>query len=215
MNPPEVDTAERPLVLVWEVARACDLSGAGLARMALSLDGGSAAAHDEFRGEAGSFEATLRAAAVARNAGLLLQINTTVCADTVAELPAIRDLVADLGAVLWSVFFLVPVGRGRVFDPVSPERTDRVMEWLCEVRESEPFGVKTTEAPQFRRVAIQRRRERAGGAGDADDSPGGVAAESDGSSTDATGGPGRRTGVRAGAGRRGIPLAPERLPACR
>ncbi|MFB6091573.1 MAG: hypothetical protein ABEK02_01025, partial [Haloquadratum sp.] len=42
------------------------------------------------------------------------QINTTVCAETVEELPAVRDLVADLDALLWSVFFLASVGRGRV-----------------------------------------------------------------------------------------------------
>ena len=131
------------------------LADAGLKRMALSLDGGGPAAHDAFRGEAGSFESTMRAARQAADAGVPLQVNTTVCASTVDELPAIRDLVAELGAVLWSVFFLVPVGRGRVLDPVSPERAERVMEWLGEVADEVPFGLKTTEAPHYRRVRRQ------------------------------------------------------------
>lgn len=38
------------------------LADTGLRRMALSIDGGSAAAHDEFRQERGSFEQTLHAA---------------------------------------------------------------------------------------------------------------------------------------------------------
>ena len=139
------------------------LADAGLKRMALSLDGPEADSHDAFRGESGSFEATMHAAEQARNAGIPLQINTTVCASTVDELPAIRDRVADLGAVLWSVFFLVPVGRGRVLDPVSPERAERVMEWLSRVADDAPFRLKTTEAPHYRRV-----RRQAATAGSAD-----------------------------------------------
>jgi len=132
------------------------LSDAGLKRLALSIDGGSADAHDRFRGEPGSFDATVAAAAAAREQGVPLQVNTTVCAETVEQLPAIRDLVADLGAVLWSVFFLVPVGRGRVLTPITPERAESVMEWLYEVADEARFGVKTTEAPHYRRVAAQQ-----------------------------------------------------------
>ncbi|MFC7157441.1 radical SAM protein [Halomarina halobia] len=160
-------------------ARIDELRDAGLRRMALSLDGGSGEPHDEFRGEPGSFERTLRAARDAREAGLPLQINTTVCAETVEELPAIRELVTGLDAVLWSVFFLVPVGRGRILDPIPPGAAERVMEWLREVSETAPFGVKTTEAPHYRRVAIERR------AGGAERAPDGI---------------GRRTGIVAGDG---------------
>ena len=73
------------------------LAEAGLRRMAVSLDGPDAESHDEFRQEEGSFEQTIAAARTAREKGLPLQVNTTVCAETVDELPAIRDLVADLG----------------------------------------------------------------------------------------------------------------------
>jgi len=165
------------------------LADAGLKRLALSLDGGDPEAHDAFRGERGSFESTMRAARRARDVGLPLQVNTTVCASTVDELPAIRDLVADLGAVLWSVFFLVPVGRGRVLDPVSPERAERVMEWLEEVAEEAPFGLKTTEAPHYRRVRRQVAAED-GPAESGDSTPG----------SGRSGGPGDRPSVIAGDG---------------
>ncbi|WP_440009528.1 radical SAM protein [Halomicrococcus sp. SG-WS-1] len=131
-----------------------ELADAGLRRMAVSIDGATADDHDDFRGEPGSFDETLRAACAARDAGLPLQINTTVCRQTVSDLPKIADLVADLGAVLWSVFFLVPVGRGAALTPISPDRAERVMEWLVDT--DWPFGVKTTEAPHYRRVAVQQ-----------------------------------------------------------
>ncbi|KOX94419.1 radical SAM protein [Haloarcula rubripromontorii] len=143
--------------------RLADLDDAGLRRLALSLDGGDSDAHDAFRGESGSFEATMAAAEAAQDLDIPLQINTTVCAETVEQLPAIRDLVADLDAVLWSVFFLVPVGRGRVLTPIPPERAERVLEWLHEVSDEASFGLKTTEAPHYRRVAIQNQDEGASG----------------------------------------------------
>jgi radical SAM protein with 4Fe4S-binding SPASM domain len=132
------------------------MADTGLKRLALSIDGATAASHDDFRGESGSFDQTLEAARTAREAGLPLQINTTVCQRTVDDLPGLRDLVADLDAVLWSVFFLVPVGRGEVLDPVSPGRAEEVMHWLGDTVEDEDFGVKTTEAPHYRRVLQQR-----------------------------------------------------------
>ncbi|MUV89508.1 TIGR04053 family radical SAM/SPASM domain-containing protein [Halapricum sp. CBA1109] len=157
------------------------LADAGLQRLAVSIDGEDATSHDAFRGEEGSFEETVAAARAAREAGLPLQVNTTVCQSTVGDLEGIRELTADLGAVLWSVFFLVPVGRGRVLDPVSPERAESIMEWLLSVSEAERFGIKTTEAPHYRRVAVQHRT--GGGAETAPDDD-----------------IGRRTGVRAGDG---------------
>ncbi|ELY96416.1 TIGR04053 family radical SAM/SPASM domain-containing protein [Natrialba taiwanensis] len=156
------------------------LAETGLRRIALSIDGGSAVSHDGFRNERGSFERTLAAAQAARRADLPLQINTTVCAETVDQLPAVRDLVSELDAVLWSVFFLVPIGRGRVLDPLSPARAERVMEWLVDVASASSFGVKTTEAPHYRRVALQRRRSAT-----AEPSADGI---------------GRRTGITAGDG---------------
>ncbi|SFG88089.1 radical SAM protein, BA_1875 family [Halopelagius inordinatus] len=139
--------------------RVAELADAGLKRMALSIDGANPAAHDDFRGERGSFDETLAAAEFARDAGIPLQVNTTVCRRTVNELPGIRHTVSDLGAAMWSVFFLVPVGRGKRLDPVAPDRADEVMKWLAEVGDEESFGLKTTEAPHYRRVRVQRRRE--------------------------------------------------------
>jgi len=158
-----------------------ELQDRGLRRMAVSIDAGSAAAHDAFRGETGSFEQTVEAARIASSVGLPLQVNTTVCAQTVDELPAVRDLVSELGAVLWSVFFLVPVGRGAVLDPISPNEAERVMRWLVDVNSTVDFGIKTTEAPHYRRVSLQRTRD----------------AGLDGPAPD---GIGRRTGITAGDG---------------
>ena len=136
--------------------RLARLADAGLSRLALSVDAADPAVHDGHRGEPGVFEETVRAARWAADLGLGLQVNTTVCARTADELPAVRDLVADLGVTRWAVFFLVGVGRGATLEPVTPERADRILEWLHDVRETSGFALKTTEAPAFRRVGLER-----------------------------------------------------------
>src|ERR1019366_1145259 len=68
--------------------------------------------HDAFRGFRGSFQRTLDGIASAAAAGLPLQVNTTVCALNVDGLPQLVPQLERWGIVQWSVFFLVPTGRG-------------------------------------------------------------------------------------------------------
>jgi MoaA/NifB/PqqE/SkfB family radical SAM enzyme len=141
--------------LLTEVA--IDAMGeAGADMVALSLDGPDAARHDGFRGMRGSFERTLTAAMYLKEAGIPLQINTTVTSQTAPDLPAVAERVAELGAVRWSVFFLVPVGRGRLLKSVSAGESERLCQWLLDAGRQAPFQIKTTEAPHIRRLAIQR-----------------------------------------------------------
>ena len=132
------------------------LAGAGVERMAVSIDGATPAAHNSFRGEDGTFERALRAARAAREAGISVQVNTTVTARTAGDLPAIADLVESLGAAMWEVFFLVPIGRGASLEQLSPDRAREVAGWLYDRSQRAPYRVITVEAPFYRRVAQQR-----------------------------------------------------------
>ena len=135
-------------------ARLAELRAAGAHAVSLSLDGASPATHDGFRGFEGVYDATMRAAAEVTDVGFRLQVNTTVTGSNVDELPEILATVKGLGAALWSVFFLVPTGRGEDLDGLTPESIEEVLHWLHDV--SDHVAIKTTEAPHFRRVAIQR-----------------------------------------------------------
>lgn len=139
-----------------------ELHTAGAGALSLSLDGATADTHDAFRGVPGVFDATLRAAADVRDAGFRLQVNSTVTRANVHELPELLRTVIDVGASLWSVFFLVPTGRGELLQPLGPAQVEDVLHWLHDV--SDLVAIKTTEAPHYRRVAIQRARARVAGA---------------------------------------------------
>lgn len=64
------------------------------------------------------------------------------------------DIVTGMDASLWSVFFLVPTGRGEHLAALGAEDVEDVLHWLHEV--GNRVAIKATEAPQFRRIAIQR-----------------------------------------------------------
>ena len=131
----------------------------GVQSISLSLDGASAASHDAFRGVPGCFDDTMRAAKLSGDAKMPFQINTLVSENTVDELPLIFNEIKNLkGLNRWSVFFLISVGRGTELKELSPARAELVMHWLSEVAKDAPFPVKTTEAPHFRRVELERDR---------------------------------------------------------
>ncbi|MCH7786758.1 MAG: radical SAM/SPASM domain-containing protein, partial [Chloroflexi bacterium] len=113
--------------------------------------------HDDFRGVSGSFQRTLDAMATSADVGLEFQVNTTVTRRTIADLPRIADILTDSGAVLWDLFFLVPMGRAQSEEVISAEDHERVFNWLCDLSSGAPFQVKTTLGMHYRRVQLQRR----------------------------------------------------------
>ena len=135
-----------------------ELSRSGMTRIAISLDGSSASVHDLFRQQPGSYVLTLRAMRDARELGIPLQINTTVTRYNLDDLGAIADLIEAFGVALWSVFFLVPTGRGQVRDLITPEDHERVLHRLYDIASSGRLPVKVTAAPHYRRVVIERRK---------------------------------------------------------
>jgi len=144
-----------------------ELHEAGAKAVSLSLDGATAHSHDSFRGVEGVFDATLEAARTVTEIGFRLQINTTVTRGNVFELPRMLKHVLDLGASLWSVFFLVPTGRGKDLQPLTAGEAEEVLHWLHDV--SDLVAIKTTEAPHYRRIAIQRAGFDPGGVGELDE----------------------------------------------
>ena len=132
----------------------------GVQALGLSLDGSCAAKHDAIRNVPGTFDRTMEAARHAGRIGLPIQVNTLVSEETVDDLPAIYELLRTSFPVMrWSLFFLISVGRGKALNEVSPDQGERIMDWVLDLVPNAPFAVKTTEAPSYRRVAINKMRE--------------------------------------------------------
>jgi radical SAM protein len=154
-----VTPAASPSLTVEMIER---LRDAGVDSLALSLDGSNAALHDSHRGVEGTFDRTIAAIKAAGSAGLNLQINTTVTAATLPDLPQTFELLSTLPIERWALFFLISTGRGRELSEVTPGQGERLLHWLCDLmdRDDLPFAVKSTEAPHLRRIAYQRMHAR-------------------------------------------------------
>jgi radical SAM protein len=132
---------------------------AGVARMAISLDGPDAATHDAFRQVPGTFDRAMEALRAAREVGLETQIQTTVTRRNKALLGQIAERVFETGGKMWSVFFLVVTGRAMEADDLTAEEYEHVFETLYELSRYAPFDIKTTEGMHYRRYIAQRQRD--------------------------------------------------------
>lgn len=150
--PVAVTPSPTPLVTPEAVRRMKEL---GVRRLGLSLDGAAAATHDRFRGVPGSFAQVLEIVGKAIFHSLPIQINTTLTPHNVSELEAMAEWVRWTKAELWSLFFLVPVGRGTKLPQFSPDEFEKVFGLIHQLQKKYGLAVKTTEAPHYRRYVLQ------------------------------------------------------------
>jgi AdoMet-dependent heme synthase len=135
------------------------MKDAGLVRLGISLDGSTPEIHDAFRGLPGAWARTIQAVEWANEAGIPIQVHTTVSRHNVHDLDNLCDLFEKLAIVMWNVFFLVPVGRGQLDDLLSGEQFEQVFGKIYELSRRANFQIKTTEAMHYRRYLLQHNLE--------------------------------------------------------
>lgn len=155
--PVSITPSTTPLLTRDAIARFREL---GVAALGVSLDGPSPEVHDAFRGIAGTFDHALAVLAWAREVGMPVQVNTTVTRRTLPHLPALYRLLAERAVPpvrRWSLFLLVPVGRGAALGIPSADEVERLFDWVYETAAIAEFHVGTIEAPHYRRYWIGRK----------------------------------------------------------
>lgn len=105
----------------------------------------------------GSFARTLDAVRWANEVGLPVQINTTFSRRNIVEIDAIVSLMRSLKITLWSVFFLVPTGRGKLNDLLNADEFEALFAKIYSLSKTAGFDIKTTEAQHYRRFLLQQR----------------------------------------------------------
>ena len=133
---------------------------AGISRLAVSIDGADAATHDGIRGVVGSFDRSLQILANARAEAISTQVNTTLTPHNVGQIDRLAELLDQQNIVLWSVFFLVPTGRARFAPRLSANECEAAFAKLWRQSQRRSYGIKTTEAPHYRRYVIQQQNRR-------------------------------------------------------
>jgi len=136
------------------------LKALGITALGVSLDGPNAQIHDEFRGVKGTFENSMNALRWARECEVPVQINTTVTKFTAPHLEALFELLSTKESPpvrRWSLFLLIPTGRGASLGALDAAGVDDLFRFAYESSEHSPFHISTVEAPHYRRYWIERR----------------------------------------------------------
>lgn len=128
---------------------------AGVSAIGLSVDGPNAQVHDAFRGFDGSFAKAMEMLDYARDLNLPVQVNTSVTRRNVELIDEIAEMLELKRVAVWSVFFLVPVGRGVEEVRITPREYIEVFEKLWRHAQTKSYAVKTTEAPHYRRYVLE------------------------------------------------------------
>ncbi len=135
---------------------------AGIVRVSISLDGTDRATHDSFRGHIGAFDSAIRGIRCLQEVGISTQINTTVSRHNAHQLPEMVELAKSLKVDAFHLFLLVPVGCGLTIakdQSVSAEDAERILNWYYDRSLDSGMELKATCAPQYYRIARQRRAE--------------------------------------------------------
>ncbi len=128
-----------------------NLIAAGLKGMGISLDSVCPEVHDEFRGREGAWQKTVASIKKIVDAGVPVQINTTLTENNYAELDDLIDFTRELGARALHPFFLVPTGRARKIEGSSlrAEKYQQMIEKVLTRQQQVEIELKPTCAPQF------------------------------------------------------------------
>ncbi|MDL2260408.1 radical SAM protein [Deltaproteobacteria bacterium OttesenSCG-928-K17] len=113
--------------------KALKLKDLGLSYVGVSLDG-LAEVHDKFRRKPGAFEQTVKAMAIAREAGLKVGLRFTINRGNIDDLPGIFDLMAKEGIPRVCFYHLVVSGRGAGLESatLSHAETRRAVDYIIQ-----------------------------------------------------------------------------------
>ena len=118
-----------------------ELRAAGLSRVLVSLDGPQHQ-HDWHRDREGLWPKTIAGIRNAVELGFDVRVNSVATTRNVDDLASLMPLVSELGAATFSVFYMIPVGRGAAHPElmVAPERwRDFIAELRDAADEHEPL----------------------------------------------------------------------------
>ncbi len=126
------------------------LKDSGVSIASISLDGPEEI-HDDFRGVKGAFKIASKAINSLQNAGIPVQINSTISKYNVKQLDKLKETVMSFKPVSWDIFILIPTGRATREMMISPKEGEDVMKTVYKWRE-EGINVRMTCTPYYIRI---------------------------------------------------------------
>ncbi len=138
------------------------LKAAGVKTCSISIDGSNADVHDDFRQQEGAFAKSLEGIRMLMDAGLKVQINTSLTRRNMDDLSDIYKLVKTINPNAWHVFMLVPTGRAEETgkeELITSAEYETILNYIYEKNRDDEMEIKPTCAPQYYRILRQRAKE--------------------------------------------------------
>jgi radical SAM protein with 4Fe4S-binding SPASM domain len=145
-------------------ARADALRAAGAVGVGISLDSVDPPFHDRLRGAPGAHARALAGIQAAKRAGLAVQLQTTLFAETVDGIEDMAALAEAQGAMALHFFFLVCTGRGVTQTDMPGALYEAALQRILAAQEHHPrLMVRARCAPYMRRLLRLKQGESGGG----------------------------------------------------
>jgi radical SAM protein with 4Fe4S-binding SPASM domain len=133
------------------------LKDIGIHYVEVSLDGIDPKTHDLFRGKTGAFDQALQGLKNCMHEDICTCVAVTATKNNLTEIPAVLEMVENMGIDRFTLFNFIPTGRGKDIIAVDPSPQERE-ELLCylnkKLSEDHKIAILST-TPQLARVALQ------------------------------------------------------------
>lgn len=134
---------------------------ADIKMVSLSLDGSTAAVHDDFRSCEGAFDGVVNAAALFRKHGQKFLVNSSFTKRNQHDIANTFKVAKSLGATAWYMFMIVPTGRGEeiMSELISKEDYEEILDWHYHQEKLEDdILMRPTCAPHYYRIVPQKAK---------------------------------------------------------
>lgn len=127
---------------------------AGLEFVQISLDGKDPSTHDSFRQVDGAWEKAVASVDNFVDAGIFVEVATTVTEHNMGEIPEMIDFVRDLGVNWFMLYNFIPTGKGtEIMDmDLSPKDRSEILKTAYDENKDSEMQILST-APQYATVA--------------------------------------------------------------
>ncbi len=129
--------------------------------VSLSLDGSTAAVHDDFRSCDGAFQGVVNAAEYFRKHGQKFLINSSFTKRNQHDIANTFKVAKSLGATAWYMFMIVPTGRGEAImsELITKEDYEEILDWhYQQEKQEDDILMRPTCAPHYYRIVPQKAK---------------------------------------------------------
>ncbi len=158
--PVAVTPTTSPLATYEKIKKMKELS---IYALGISLDGPDKNTQDSFRGVEGTFENSMNVLNYAKEFSIPVQVNTTCTRENISRIKEIYYLLEknfSPPCKRWSIFFLVPVGRGSELELPTKKEIEDLLLFLYDKSKVAPFHITTTEAPFYKVFYFLKEMEK-------------------------------------------------------